>query len=68
MYRKAVNYGTRQRTKNQAPCPLDILCRLTDEKHALNTDELIEGLGKQGIKASPRVLTRDIELLNSHDK
>ena len=44
----------------------DILCRLTDENHALNTDELIEELGKQGIKASPRVLTRDIELLNSH--
>lgn len=44
----------------------DILCRLTDENHALNTDELIEELGKQGIKASPRVLTRDVELLNSH--
>lgn len=44
----------------------DILCRLTDENHALNTDELIKELGKQGIKASPRVLTRDIELLNSH--
>ena len=44
----------------------DILCRLTDENHALNTDELIEELGKQGIKASPRVLIRDIELLNSH--
>ena len=44
----------------------DILCRLTDENHALNTDDLIKELGKHGIKASPRVLTRDIELLNSH--
>lgn len=44
----------------------DMLCRFTDEEHALNTDDIIEKLGEQGIKVSPRVLVRDIELLNSH--
>ena len=39
-----MNYGTRQLTKNQNPVLYDILCRLTNENHALNTDELIEEL------------------------
>ncbi len=44
----------------------DILCRLTDEDHALNTDEIIEELAKHNIKESRRVLPADIALLNEH--
>ena len=44
----------------------DILCRLTDENHALNTDELINLLGKKGIQVDPRVLKTDIDLLNEY--
>lgn len=44
----------------------DILCRLTDEEHALNSDELIEELAKYNIKASRRVLPSDIALLNQY--
>ena len=42
----------------------DILCRLTDEEHALNTDELINLLGEKGIQVDPRVLKSDINMLN----
>lgn len=44
----------------------DILCRLTDEDHALNSDELIDELAKYNIKASRRVLPADIALLNQY--
>ena len=44
----------------------DILCRLTDENHALNTDELINLLGEKGIQVDPRVLKTDIDLLNEY--
>ncbi len=44
----------------------DILCRLTDENHALNTDEIIAELAKHNIKESRRVLPYDIALLNTH--
>ncbi len=44
----------------------DILCRLTDENHALNTDEIIAVLAKHNIKESRRVLPYDIALLNAH--
>lgn len=44
----------------------DILCRLTDEDHALNADELIDELAKYNIKASRRVLPADIALLNQY--
>ncbi len=44
----------------------DILCRLTDENHALNTDEIIAELAKHNIKESRRVLPYDIALLNAH--
>lgn len=44
----------------------DILCRLTDENHALNADELIEKLAEYSIKASRRVIPADIALLNQY--
>ena len=44
----------------------DILCRLTDEEHALNTDELIHLLGEKGIQVDPRVLKSDIDMLNDY--
>lgn len=44
----------------------DILCRLTDEEHALNTDELIVELAKYNIKASRKILPADIALLNQY--
>ena len=42
----------------------DILCRLTDEDHALNSDELVEELAKRGIKVNRRFISSDVELLN----
>lgn len=44
----------------------DILCRLTDENHALNSDELIEELSKHTISVSRKVLPLDIALLNEY--
>ena len=44
----------------------DILCRLTDEKHALNSDELIDELAKYNITVSRKVLPLDIALLNEY--
>lgn len=44
----------------------DILCRLTDENHALNSDELIAELAKHNIKVSRKVLPSDIALLNKY--
>lgn len=44
----------------------DILCRLTDENHALNSDELIDELAKYNITASRKVLPLDIALLNEY--
>lgn len=44
----------------------DILCKLTDEDHALNSDEIIEELAKRNIKESRKVLTADIAVLNSY--
>ena len=44
----------------------DILCRQTDENHALNTDELIAELAEHNIKCARKVLAADIELLNAH--
>lgn len=42
----------------------EILCRLTDENHALNSDEIVEELSKRGIKINRRVISADIDLLN----
>ena len=44
----------------------DILQRETDEEHPLSTEELIEKLREKGIEAAPRVLPRDISLLNEY--
>ena len=44
----------------------DILCRLTDEEHALNTDELINLLGEKGIQVDPRVLKSDVDIINNY--
>ena len=44
----------------------DILCRLTDEDHALNTDEIIEELAKYNIKATRKIIPADIALLNQY--
>lgn len=42
----------------------DLLCRLTDEKHALNTDEIIALLAERKIAVSRKILLQDIALLN----
>ncbi len=44
----------------------DILCRMTDENHALNSDELIDELAKNNISVSRKVLPLDIALLNEY--
>lgn len=44
----------------------DILCRLTDENHALNSDEIIAELAKHNIEVSRKVLPSDIALLNKY--
>ena len=44
----------------------DILCRNTDEAHALNTDEIIEMLAEKGIIVGRKVLVQDIDLLNRY--
>ena len=44
----------------------DILCRLTDENHALNSDELINELAKHNISVSRKILPLDIALLNEY--
>ena len=43
-----------------------LLCRLTDENHALNTDELIALLAEKNITVVRKVLAQDIELLNEY--
>ena len=44
----------------------DILCRNTDEPHALNNDEIIEMLAEKGISVGRTVLVQDIDLLNRY--
>lgn len=44
----------------------DILLKLTDEEHALSTNEIIEELKKRGISVSRKVLPSDIDLLNKY--
>ena len=44
----------------------DILCKMTDEDHALSTNELIDELAKRGIAVSRKVLPSDIALLNKY--
>ena len=44
----------------------DLLCRLTDENHALNTDEIIALLAEKKIAVSRKILLQDIALLNQY--
>ncbi len=41
----------------------DILCKYTDENHALNTDEISELLALRGLNVSRKILVRDIATL-----
>ncbi len=41
----------------------DILCKYTDEHHALNTDEIIELLAERGVSVSRKILVADIQTL-----
>lgn len=44
----------------------DLLCSLTDENHALNTDEIIALLAEKNIAVSRKILLQDIALLNEY--
>lgn len=44
----------------------DILSKMTDEDHALSTNEIIAELAKRGISVSRKVLPSDIDLLNKY--
>ena len=44
----------------------DILYRLTDEEHTLNTDEIISLLSQKGIDVSRKILREDIKTLNEN--
>ena len=41
----------------------DILCKNTDEDHAMNTDEIINRLGDRGIEVSRKTVVEDIKTL-----
>lgn len=41
----------------------DILCKNTDEDHAMNTDEIIARLGDRGIEVSRKTVVEDIKTL-----
>lgn len=41
----------------------DILCKNTDENHALNTDEISELLALRGLNVSRKILVQDIATL-----
>ena len=44
----------------------DLLCRKTDENHALSTEDIINELSIQNIELSRKTLPQDIELLNEY--
>ena len=44
----------------------DLLCRKTDEEHALSTEDIISELSKLNIELSRKTLPQDIELLNEY--
>lgn len=44
----------------------DVLLKMTDEEHALSTNEIIAELQKRGISVSRKVLPSDIDLLNKY--
>lgn len=41
----------------------DILCKNTDENHALNTDEIANLLALRGVNVSRKILVQDIAIL-----
>ena len=41
----------------------DILCKYTDEEHAMNTDEIIAHLADRGINVSRKTVVEDIKTL-----
>ena len=43
----------------------DLLYRLTDEEHLLNTDEIIELLAEKGVTVTRKVLREDVKPLNA---
>ena len=44
----------------------DILCKNTDENHAMNADEIREELEKRGISVMRKVVATDIAALNKY--
>ena len=44
----------------------ELLYRLTDEEHLLNTDEIINLLKEKGINVSRKILREDIKTLNDY--
>ncbi len=44
----------------------DILCKYTDEEHAMNTDEIIAALKEKGISVIRKVVAEDIKTLNDY--
>ena len=46
----------------------DLLCRYTDENHALNTDEIISLLAEKEIAVSRKILLKDISHHNNANK
>ena len=44
----------------------DILCKNTDENHAMNADEIREELAKRGISVMRKVVATDMAALNKH--
>ena len=42
----------------------EILCKNTDEEHAMNTDEIISALKERGISVIRKVVAEDIKTLN----
>lgn len=44
----------------------DILCKNTDENHAMNSDEIREELAKRGISVMRKVVATDIDALNKY--
>lgn len=44
----------------------DILCKNTDENHAMNSDEIREELAKRGISVMRKVVATDIAALNKY--
>lgn len=44
----------------------DILCKYTDEEHAMNTDEIIAALNEMGISVIRKVVAEDIKTLTDY--